>query len=61
MNPRAWLMLAAGLVAGVLLGAAAVGSGSFGRFTLQLCPVPGASTSPPSVERGLPEGPWPAR
>lgn len=58
MKTHAWLMFAAGLVAGVLLGAATVGTASFGRLTLQLCPVPGASTSQPSAERGSPEGPW---
>lgn len=61
MKAQAWLMLAVGLVAGALLTTATLGSAAFGRFALQLCPVPGASVSQPAAEHGGPEGPWPAR
>lgn len=40
MNPRAWLMLAVGALAGGFLAVAALGGGA----RLQLCPLPAVET-----------------
>lgn len=60
MKTRAWLTFALGLVAGALF-VGTIASASFGRFSLQLCPLPGTPLNQPTPEPGAKEGSWRAK